>query len=221
MASLSQLKDAAPETVNFKLDLRMGYGKISPIFVQKKFIAKNTEMRWFITPDSISQVSTGDLLLSFSSFNLDKSNDGSCKANIIIYGSNSAASDILYQGCDQPERWIYVSNRTSLIVFKNGQENLENVNFEITWSIDTPKLFCGSLYQQTDNLVGNSMVLFDGSQSNQNMRKDEKCQWLINPLINPKNNGKIKFQIDWISFELGASINVYDGADQNGIAFNL
>ena len=189
----------------------MGYGKIYPIFVQKKFIAKNTEMRWIITPDSISKVSTGDLLLSFSSFNFLKSNDGSCKADIIIYGSNSAASSILYQGCDQPESWIYVYNRTSLIVFKNGQENLENVNFEITWSIDTPKLFCGSI-DQPDNLVGDSMVLFDGSQSNMNMRKSEKCQWLINP----RNNGKIKFQIDWLIFELGASINVYDGADQNG-----
>ncbi len=154
---------------------------------------------WVVQPTT-----SGVITFAFQDLNIPDCND-----TLTIYDGTDADNDPVigtFCGTNLPRRWITSTASAVLMTFKANEVNSLG-GFEVAYFSDGQNYRCGMQSSLNPALMrASSMVLTDGSRSDENIYLDESCKWRIVP----ERGDSIYLFFD--RFHLfGAAVKIYKG----------
>lgn len=192
---------------NISFYFPMGNAPITPIRSDGK-IPPNSIQTWKIDLRSFSSSSPVLITFMFSRLSLMSN----CQDTVTITDSLDNQGNVIFSGCSPnqlPLNWIYSMTGTSYLVFKTGNQ-VSTSNFLISYFADVSLFQCGS-FLNPNFLTGDSMIVSDGSGSNNLMRRGASCSWNI---TQPQTMGTVSLVLTTVSLMFGSSVIV---SDSNGV----
>jgi hypothetical protein len=118
----------------------------------------------------------------------------------------------IYSSCNDtslPMRWVYSHTGASTVLFTN-EGGAMAASFQLSYYVDAELYHCGSFIMPA-LVVGQSVIITDGSKSTNLMRRGESCSWLIRPV----QDCSVSLLVNWVSIKHGSYVNVYDGSSSS------
>lgn len=189
---------------NLTVNMNMGYGSMQPYQV-RGLNAVNAVQRWVVRA-----AGTGTITFSFSSLTFPSA---SPTDRLQVFDTTSPAGRLLFDSHDVDHAllstWLYATSGSALVIFTTTIQT--SSSFLLTYYADTSLFNCGS-FLQPEQLRGDSLMLSDGSASNELMRRGAACSWLIQP----SSNATVSLVMNWVSLKFGGSVTVYDSSQASG-----